>query len=107
MINVSEKAVKKIREILSEESKEDWSLRIGVKGGGCSGFTYALDIIQAADVNDQVFDFDGVKVIVDPKSFIYLSGAELDFTDGLHGSGFIFNNPNVSRTCGCGNSFGV
>ena len=107
MINVSDKAVEKIREILLEEKKEDWSLRIGVKGGGCSGFTYALDIAQAAGENDQVFDFSGVKIIVDQKSFIYLSGAELDFADGLQGSGFVFNNPNASRTCGCGNSFGA
>jgi len=107
MINVSNKAVEKIREILAEEEKKDWSLRIGVKGGGCSGFTYALNIAQGVGENDQVFDFDGVKVVVDSKSFTYLSGTELDFTDGLHGSGFVFNNPNASRTCGCGNSFGA
>lgn len=105
MISVSEKAVNKIKEVLNDEKKPDWLLRIGVKGGGCSGFSYALKLDQHPAENDQVFEFDGVKVIVDPKSFIYLAGTELDYTDGLGGSGFVFNNPNAHRTCGCGNSF--
>jgi iron-sulfur cluster assembly protein len=107
MIMVSEKAVQKIREVLNQEHKEDWAIRIGVKGGGCSGFTYALKIDQQAGENDQVFEFDGVRVLVDSKSFVYLAGAELDYMDGLNGSGFVFNNPNAERTCGCGNSFGA
>jgi iron-sulfur cluster assembly protein len=107
MIMVSDKAIKKIKAVLSEKEKEGWGLRIGVKGGGCSGFTYALEIDQTPTENDQVFEFDGVKVIVASKSFVYLAGAELDYTDGLNGSGFIFNNPNAARTCGCGNSFGA
>jgi len=85
MISVSDKAVEKIRQILTEEKKEDWALRIGVKGGGCSGFTYALNIDERATESDQVFEFGDVKVIVDPKSFIYLSGVELVFTDSLKG----------------------
>jgi iron-sulfur cluster assembly protein len=105
MINVSTTAVGKIKQILNEEKKEGWALRIGIKGGGCSGFTYALKLDENPVESDQVFDFDGVKVVVDSKSIVYLAGTELDYTDGLNGSGFIFNNPNASRTCGCGSSF--
>ena len=107
MIMVIDIALKKIKEVLNQEKKADLAIRIGVKGGGCSGFTYALKIDHASGENDQVFEFDGVKVLVDSKSFVYLAGAELDYTDGLNGSGFVFNNPNAARTCGCGNSFGA
>jgi len=105
MITVSEKAVGKIRNILEDEQKSSGFIRVGIKGGGCSGFTYILDIEEAQKDGDQVFDFGGVKVLVDSKSIIYLAGTELDYTDGLNGSGFVFNNPNAQRTCGCGNSF--
>jgi iron-sulfur cluster assembly protein len=105
MITVSEKAVGKIRNILEDEQKSEGFIRVGIKGGGCSGFTYILDIEEAQKDGDQVFDFGGVKVLVDSKSIIYLAGTELDYTDGLNGSGFVFNNPNAQRTCGCGNSF--
>lgn len=105
MLNVSTTAVGKIKQILTEEKKEGWALRIGIKGGGCSGFTYALNLADKPAETDQVFDFDGVKVVVDSKSIVYLAGTELDYTDGLNGSGFVFNNPNATRTCGCGSSF--
>ena len=105
MITVSEKAVGKIRNILEDEQKSSGFIRVGIKGGGCSGFTYILDIEEAQKDGDQVFDFGGVKVLIDSKSIIYLAGTELDYTDGLNGSGFVFNNPNAQRTCGCGNSF--
>jgi len=105
MITVSEKAVGKIRNILEDEQKSSGFIRVGIKGGGCSGFTYILDIEEAQKDGDQVFDFGGVKVLVDSKSIIYLAGTELDYTDGLNGSGFVFNNPNAQRTSGCGNSF--
>jgi len=107
MITVSDKAVHKIKSILQDEQKADGFIRVGIKGGGCSGFTYILDIEEIQKDGDQVYDFGGVKVLVDSKSIIYLAGTELDYTDGLNGSGFVFNNPNAQRTCGCGNSFAV
>jgi len=107
MITVSSKAVQKIKEILVADQRPDGLIRVGIKGGGCSGFTYVLDIAEKKSENDQLFDFDGVKVVIDSKSVIYLAGTELDFTDGLNGSGFIFNNPNAVKSCGCGNSFAV
>lgn len=107
MINVSDKAVGKIRDILDGEQKSDGYIRVGIKGGGCSGFTYILDIEQDQKDGDQLYDFGGVKVLIDSKSIIYLAGTELDYTDGLNGAGFVFNNPNAQRTCGCGNSFAV
>ena len=107
MITVSDKAVGKIKNILEDEQKSDGFIRVGIKGGGCSGFTYILDIEETQKDGDQLFDFGGVKVLVDSKSIIYLAGTELDYTDGLNGSGFVFNNPNAQRTCGCGNSFAV
>lgn len=107
MISVSEKALGKIKEILQAEQKPESLIRVGIKGGGCSGFTYILDIEDRQKESDQLFDFNGVKLVIDSKSVIYLAGTELDYTDGLNGSGFIFNNPNATRTCGCGSSFAV
>ena len=107
MITVSDKAVSKIKEILDSEQKSDGFIRVGIKGGGCSGFTYVLDIEEKQKEGDQLYNFDNVKVLVDSKSIIYLAGTELDYTDGLNGAGFVFNNPNAQRTCGCGNSFAV
>ncbi len=107
MITVSNKAVGKIKDILQAEQKNDGFIRVGIKGGGCSGFTYLLDIEEKETDGDQIFDFNGVKVLIDSKSMIYLAGVELDYTDGLNGSGFIFNNPNATNTCGCGDSFAV
>ena len=107
MITVSDKAVGKIQDILDAEQKPDGFIRVGIKGGGCSGFTYILDIEEKQSESDQVFDFNGVKVLIDSKSMVYLAGVELDYTDGLNGSGFVFNNPNAQNTCGCGNSFAV
>lgn len=107
MITVSEKAVGQIRNILEAEHKPDGYIRVGVKGGGCSGFTYILDIAEKQSESDQVFEFEGVKVLIDSKSMIYLAGTELDYTDGLNGSGFVFSNPNAQKTCGCGDSFAV
>ena len=107
MITVSDKAVDKIKEILESEQKSDGFIRVGIKGGGCSGFTYILDIEESQKEGDQLYNFDNIKVLIDSKSIIYLAGTELDYTDGLNGSGFVFNNPNAQRTCGCGNSFAV
>jgi iron-sulfur cluster assembly protein len=107
MIMITDKAVKEIKRIqASDPAAPNASLRVMVVGGGCSGMSYKLGFeSQPAAPTDKIFEKDGVKVIVDPKSFLYLSGTELDFSDGLNGTGFVFANPNAKRTCGCGNSF--
>lgn len=107
MIQITEKAALKIKEILTEENKEGFGLRVGVKGGGCSGLSYSLSIDDKAADHDHVFEGNGVRLFVDPKSLLYLAGTHLDYTDGLNGSGFKFENPNATKTCGCGSSFGV
>jgi iron-sulfur cluster assembly protein len=105
MITLTDKAAEKVKSILKNESKEDHALRLGIKGGGCSGFNYTLDLDMILADNDQEFEDKGVRIIVDAKSFVYLSGLEVDYVENLSGSGFSFTNPNASRTCGCGNSF--
>jgi iron-sulfur cluster assembly protein len=80
---------------------------VGVDGGGCSGLMYKLEFDTTINEGDQVFEDNGVKVVVDRKSFLYLVGTELEYTGGLNGKGFVFNNPNASRTCGCGESFSI
>jgi iron-sulfur cluster assembly protein len=105
MISLTDKAVEKVREILNKDNKQDHALRIGVKGGGCSGFSYTLDIDKIYAESDQVFEEKGIKIVVDAKSFIYLSGTQVDYVENLSGSGFSFSNPNATRTCGCGSSF--
>jgi iron-sulfur cluster assembly protein len=107
MITVTDKAVGEIKRIQANDpSANGTALRVMVVGGGCSGMSYKLGFDnQPAAANDKVFEKDGVKIIIDPKSFLYLSGTELDFTDGLNGTGFVFKNPNAKRTCGCGSSF--
>ncbi len=105
MISLTDKAVEKVREILNNDNKQDHALRIGVKGGGCSGFSYTLDIDKIFAESDQVFEEKGIKIVIDAKSFIYLSGTEVDYVENLSGSGFSFSNPNATRTCGCGSSF--
>lgn len=105
MIVLTDKAAEKVKEILKGEEKRGFGLRVGIKGGGCSGFSYSLNFDKANSEIDQVFEDKGVQIIVDSKSFVYLSGTELDFVDTLNGSGFTFNNPNATKTCGCGSSF--
>jgi iron-sulfur cluster assembly protein len=107
MIQITEKAVKEIKRIReTDPTAKDANLRVMVVGGGCSGMSYKLGFDnQPAGASDKVFEKDGVKVMVDAKSYLYLAGTELDFTDGLNGTGFVFSNPNAKRTCGCGNSF--
>jgi len=108
MIKVTEKAAAEVKTILaSQESEGKFYLRLGVKGGGCSGFNYSLDLVSEKSENDEEFECHGISVIVDPKSNIYLAGTELDFKDELMGRGFVFNNPNASSSCGCGSSFSV
>ena len=107
-IIITEKALKQIKQIMTENNiPKEYSLRISVKGGGCSGFTYNLGFDGDEKDGDTHFQNDGFNIVVDGKSLFYLMGMELDFSDGLNGKGFIFNNPNASQTCGCGESFGV
>ena len=107
-IKITEKAVNEIKKIMDENKiPPEFGLRIGVKGGGCSGFTYTLGFDPLNREADTIIEQEGIKLFVDGKSLFYLSGTELDFSSGLNGKGFIFNNPNATKTCGCGESFGV
>lgn len=108
MITVSESAKNKLQHLMAEGNiKEGSYLRVGVEGGGCSGLSYKLDFDSAMQDGDQLFEDKGVKILVDKKSFLYLVGTELAYSGGLNGKGFTFNNPNATRTCGCGESFAV
>ena len=107
-VSISEKAAEKIRYFASKDGiEENVGLRVAVKGGGCSGLTYDLKITDEVLETDKVVEQYGIKVMVDKKSYIYLVGTELEFSDGLNGKGFVFTNPNAKKTCGCGTSFGV
>jgi iron-sulfur cluster assembly protein len=107
-ITLTVKAMAEIRSIKAKNNiPEGHALRVGVKGGGCSGFTYVLGFDAESKPNDKVFQIEDIKVYIDPKSLFFLSGTQLDYSDGLNGKGFVFNNPNAQKTCGCGNSFGV
>ena len=108
MITVSESAKEKVFNLMREENRPQNSIiRVGVAGGGCSGLSYQLEFDTTLKEGDQVFEDKGVKIAVDKKSFLYLVGTELDYTGGLNGKGFVFKNPNASRTCGCGESFSI
>ena len=105
MITVTPLAAEKIKGIkTAQAAPEETGLRIRVVGGGCSGFQYQL-VFDAPKAGDQVYEQDGVRVVVDPKSFLYLNGTEIDYLDGLMGAGFTLKNPNARGTCGCGSSF--
>ena len=105
MIQMTEKAVGKVKELLSAEDKQGFGLRVAIHGGGCSGFQYGLTFENAEKPNDQILEFDGLKVYVDAMSGMYLDGVKIDYVDSLDGSGFKIDNPNASGTCGCGHSF--
>jgi len=108
MIKVKDNAKEKIATLLAETGKPvDSFVRVGVKGGGCSGLMYNLDFDSEMTDNDKIFEDNGVKVVVDKKSMLYLLGTELEYSGGLNGKGFSFINPNASRTCGCGESFSI
>jgi len=109
MIKVSDTAKKKVVQLMSDEgfnATTDY-IRVGVKSGGCSGLSYDLKFDKKEDEEDKVFEDNGVKIIVDKKSFLYLIGTTLEYSGGLNGTGFVFNNPNANRTCGCGESFSL
>lgn len=107
-ITLSELAAKQIKTIISEQSlpAEQTKLRVGVKGGGCSGFSYLLDLTEeAAGETDEQMESNGIQILIDSKSLLYLDGTEIDFKDDVIQSGFVFKNPNATSTCGCGSSF--
>ncbi|WP_417427981.1 HesB/IscA family protein [Halpernia sp.] len=109
MIKVSDEAKQKAVQLMTEDGfnpSEDY-IRVGVKSGGCSGLEYVLVFDNKKEESDQVFEDNGIKVIIEKKSILYLAGTVLEYSGGLNGKGFIFNNPNASRTCGCGESFSL
>ena len=107
LVSVTERAVQEIRTIFDREQPEHGvGLRLGVVGGGCSGLSYEMEFSETR-TNDNVLDFEGFELLLDPKSAIYLKDVTLDFEDGLKGKGFVFKNPNATNTCGCGESFSV
>ncbi len=106
-INLSARAAKKVRDLVTEEENEDLKLRVFVTGGGCSGFQYGFTFDELVAEDDTAIERDGVTVLVDPMSFPYLAGSEVDYTEGLEGSRFVVNNPNATATCGCGSSFSI
>jgi len=108
MVTLTENAVKEIKRLIEAQNLPNVGLRMGVKGGGCSGMSYTLNFEpEVRGEQDQVFEISGVKVIVDSKSLLYLEGTALDYVDGLAGTGFKFVNPNATKSCGCGSSFSV
>lgn len=105
---ISDRAVAEVRRIIADQSlPEATSLRVGVKGGGCSGFSYTLGFDDSVNEVDQINEVEGVRVVCDPKSFLYLNGTMVDFEESLMGRGFKFTNPNAAKSCGCGESFSV
>lgn len=109
MVFVADSAKARIEDVYSKNNlnPEEYFVRVSVTSGGCSGLSYSMDFDNESQPNDQVFEDNGMKVVTDLKSFLYLCNTTLEFSDGLDGKGFYFNNPNASRTCGCGESFAV
>ena len=109
MIQVSENAKKKVIEMMKEDGFNHLTdfVRVGVKSGGCSGLTYELKFDNFQNEQDKIFEHNNIKIIVEKKSFFYLAGTILEYSGGLNGKGFVFNNPNANRTCGCGESFSL
>ncbi|MCO6435988.1 MAG: iron-sulfur cluster assembly accessory protein [Phycisphaerae bacterium] len=114
MVMLTERAAKEVSQIIEQQNEAARSsneeakplyLRVGVKGGGCSGFSYSLDLTESKSDQDETWDQHGVQVICDPKSHLYLDGTEIDFKDEVMGRGFVFKNPNATSSCGCGSSF--
>ncbi len=106
---LTETAAREIKTIIASQEldADKVRLRVGVKGGGCSGFSYLLDLTETQKETDELFEQHGVKIIIDPKSLLYLGGVIVDFKDEIMGRGFVFNNPNATSSCGCGSSFAV
>jgi iron-sulfur cluster assembly accessory protein len=107
MIQLTETAASKVKEIMTQQNPAPTVLRVAVVGGGCSGFSYHMAFDNQENPSDNVYDFEGVKVVVDQMSEMYLDGVQIDYIESIEGAGFKFNNPNVKSTCGCGSSFSV
>ena len=107
MITVTDSAKKQAVRLMEDEGQEGYFIRVGVEGGGCSGVMYKLDFDNERKETDKSFEDNGIEVVLDKKSFLYLVGTTLDFSGGLNGKGFVFVNPNADRTCGCGESFSI
>ena len=107
MIEVTDTAKKQALHLMKESGDDGSFIRVGVQGGGCSGLMYDLDFDNQEKEDDKSFEDNGVRIVVDKKSFLYLAGTVLDFSGGLNGKGFVFTNPNADRTCGCGESFSI
>ena len=106
-INLTARAVEKVRELVSEEENQDLKLRVFITGGGCSGFQYGFTFDELSADDDTAIEEGGVTLLIDPMSFQYLAGSEVDYTEGLEGSRFVISNPNATTTCGCGSSFSI
>jgi len=106
-IELTETAAREVNTIIEQQEldRENVCLRVGVKGGGCSGFSYVLDLSEKQRDTDELFEMHGVKIVCDPKSYLYLNGTNIDFKDEIMGRGFVFSNPNATSSCGCGSSF--
>lgn len=106
-LELTPKAVSKVKEILAQQAPQPLGLRVSVVGGGCSGFSYQMNFENQSNGIDKTFEFDGLKVFVDQASLMYLNGTKIDYVESLEGAGFKFENPNVKSTCGCGSSFSM
>jgi iron-sulfur cluster assembly accessory protein len=106
-LQLTSKAVEKVKEILTQQTPHPIGLRVAVVGGGCSGFSYQMNFENQTNGIDKTYEFDGLKVFVDQASLMYLNGTRIDYVESLEGSGFKFENPNVKTTCGCGSSFSI
>jgi iron-sulfur cluster assembly protein len=107
MIQISDSAKKRLLYLLDKDTENKQFVRVGVETGGCSGLSYKLDFDNSKNDDDELIEDNGIKLLVSKKSFLYLVGTTLEFSDGLNGKGFVFNNPNANRTCGCGESFSL
>ena len=107
MIKISDTAKQRLLHLLDEKGTKNAFVRVGVESGGCSGLSYKLDFDNAKNDDDELVEDNGIRLLINKKSFLYLIGTTLEFSDGLNGKGFVFNNPNASRTCGCGESFSL
>jgi len=107
MVTISDSARDRLNYILEKENKKKAYVRVGVESGGCSGLSYKLEFDSLKNKDDELIENNGIRLLVNKKSFLYLAGTILEFSDGLNGKGFVFNNPNANRTCGCGESFSL
>lgn len=107
MVSISNSAKDRLVELMKKENDKNSFVRVGVESGGCSGLTYQLSFDESKKETDELIEDNGISLLIDKKSFLYLAGTILEFSDGLNGKGFVFNNPNANRTCGCGESFSL